>query len=144
MKIRKKILINFSSPRLRRIKLSNFTSGWVQNHAKRETRDSTAATSIQERWSIPSLPSNAVLYQLEVKFDAFIHFKRGEEKLIKNLCFFSIFIREQHEDLIKHQKKVSLIHTLKSLSNELNFIGPQVLFDSMHEISKMSSTNFYV
>ena len=44
----KKINSDFSSPRLRRSKTWNFTSGCVQNRARRETRDSGPVTSIQE------------------------------------------------------------------------------------------------
>ena len=44
MKIKKKI-INFSSLCLRHIKVSNFTSSWVQNHERRETGDSRVVTS---------------------------------------------------------------------------------------------------
>ena len=42
MKIGKKFFIIFSSPCLRRIEASNFASGWVENRARRETRDSRA------------------------------------------------------------------------------------------------------
>ena len=41
-------LINFSSPRLRRI-IANFTSGRVQYSTRRETGHSRVMTSIQER-----------------------------------------------------------------------------------------------
>ena len=44
-----KFPINFSSPRLRRTNTYNFTSGWAQNRARRETGDSGPVTSIQER-----------------------------------------------------------------------------------------------
>ena len=44
-----KFAIDFSSPRLRRTNTCNFTSGCVQNHARRETGDSGPVTSIQER-----------------------------------------------------------------------------------------------
>ena len=40
---------NFTSPCLRRIKVSNFSSGWVQYRAKRETGDIGDVTSIQDR-----------------------------------------------------------------------------------------------
>ena len=46
----KKFLI-FFFPRRRRIKVSNFNSGWVQNRARRKTGDSRAVTSIQEHYS---------------------------------------------------------------------------------------------
>ena len=45
---RKKLVINFSSSRLRRIKVSDLISGWVQYRARRETGDSRSVTSIQE------------------------------------------------------------------------------------------------
>ena len=45
---KKKVLINFSSQRLRRIEVSNFTSGWVQYRERRETGDGRAVTSAQE------------------------------------------------------------------------------------------------
>ena len=45
----KQFLIIFSSPHRKRLKVSNFTSGWVQYRARRETGDSRAVTSIQER-----------------------------------------------------------------------------------------------
>ena len=44
-------LIIFSSPQGRRIKVLNLTSGWVQYRSRRETGDSRAVTSIQERKS---------------------------------------------------------------------------------------------
>ena len=51
---KKKIKINFSSPSIR---VSNFTSGWVQYRERQETRDNRAMTSIQKRkfrhFSIP-------------------------------------------------------------------------------------------
>ena len=43
----------FSSLRLGRIKVSNFTSGLVQYRAKRETGDGRTVTSIQERLCLP-------------------------------------------------------------------------------------------
>ena len=46
--VKNKFLINFSSLHLRHIKVSNFTSGWVKYHARWETGDSWAVTSIQE------------------------------------------------------------------------------------------------
>lgn len=46
---KKKFVVIFSSPRLRLIKASNLTTGWVQYRSKRETRDSEAVTSIQGR-----------------------------------------------------------------------------------------------
>ena len=49
MKIEKKNPYEFSSLRLGRIKVSNLTSGLVQNRARRETGNSRAVTSIQER-----------------------------------------------------------------------------------------------
>ena len=48
---RKKFLINFSSPHLRHIKVSNLTSGLVQYCVTRETGNSRSVTSIQERMS---------------------------------------------------------------------------------------------
>ena len=55
----KKFLTIFSSPHRRPIKVSNFTSGWVQYRARRETGDSRAVTSTQERQSrnFSALPS---------------------------------------------------------------------------------------
>ena len=44
-----KFAIDFSSSRLRRTNTCNFTSGWVQNRARRETGDSGPVTSIQQR-----------------------------------------------------------------------------------------------
>ena len=41
----KKFPINFSSPRMRRTNTYNFTSGWIQNRARRETGDSGPVTS---------------------------------------------------------------------------------------------------
>ena len=59
MRIGKKILINFSSPRLTSTKVPNFTSGWVQYPARQETGECRAATSIKKRqsrdFSIPQL-----------------------------------------------------------------------------------------
>ena len=49
MKLEKKIPINFSSPRMRRTNTCYFTSGWIQNRARRETGNSGPVTSIQER-----------------------------------------------------------------------------------------------
>ena len=43
-----KFAIDFSSSRLRRTNTCNFTSGWVQNRARRETGDSGPVTSIQQ------------------------------------------------------------------------------------------------
>ena len=49
MKIEKQnSLSNLSSPCLRHLKASNFTSGWLQYHARLETGDSGAVASIQE------------------------------------------------------------------------------------------------
>ena len=45
---RRQILINISSPRLRRISVK-FTSSWVKYRARQETGDSRAFTSMQER-----------------------------------------------------------------------------------------------
>ena len=45
MKI-EKIPYQFSTPRLRGMKASNFTSGWGQYRARRETGNSRAVTSI--------------------------------------------------------------------------------------------------
>ena len=56
----RKIFIICSSPS---IKVSNFTSGWVQYRARKETRDNRAMTSIQKRkfhhFSIPQFFSCA-------------------------------------------------------------------------------------
>ena len=46
-----KILITFSFLQLRGINVFNFTFGWVQYHARRDTGDNRAVTSIQERLS---------------------------------------------------------------------------------------------
>ena len=46
--LEKQFLINFSSPCLRRIKVSNFSSSWVQYCTRQETEDSKAVTLIQE------------------------------------------------------------------------------------------------
>ena len=56
---KKKFLITFTSLCFRHIKVSKFTSGWVQNHARQKTGDSRSVTSIQEcssgDFSIPQL-----------------------------------------------------------------------------------------
>ena len=45
---------------------------------------------------------------LDVNFDTFRRFKCREEKLLRH--FFSIFIQEQHEDLINQIKLALIAH----------------------------------
>ena len=83
--------------------MSNFTSGWVQYRVRRETGDSRAVTSTQERQSrnFSALPSPVFRLarfctQPEVKFDTFICVKHREVKVIRNSLF-----RFSYENCIK-------------------------------------------
>ena len=96
-----KFLVNFSSPRLRRMKASNFTFGEVQYRARFETGDSIAVKPRNWRSCIDvtallSPASRLAWYctQPEMKFHAFMFLKRGEEKLItKGDLFFDFHTR---------------------------------------------------
>ena len=100
---KKRFFINFSSPRLKCIKASNFTSSWYNTALDgrlgiEKLRDQRSCIDVA---AVLSLVSRFAWFrtQPEVKFDNSIRLKRGEEKLIR--IFFRIFTREQHKDLIE-------------------------------------------
>ena len=62
-------------------------------------------TELKLQPTILSLPRYRT--QIGVKFDSFIHFKLRKKLL---MIFFSNFIREQHEDLLKQIIEIYQIH----------------------------------
>ena len=64
MKIKKTNLINFSSPRLRPIKVSSFTSGLVQYRSSQEIGDSQRAVTLTQE----SLVSRFLYCSVEEKW----------------------------------------------------------------------------
>ena len=89
---KKKNLSNyFSSMHLRRIKASNFTSGWIQYHTRQGTGDSRDVMSIQEHLVLQFLYSSVVSFWVFnnpihfwfAQFSSSVHKKTTEHTLVK-------------------------------------------------------------
>ena len=109
---RKKFVIFLCSPHTcrRRIKVSNFTSGWVQYRARLETGDSRSVTSTQKRWSRDlSIPRS---FHSEYSIISFI--------FSPNTVFFLFFFFMKFEFLLVHMTHNTVLTILNTTTKNYN------------------------